>query len=299
MVCADGGARATAAPAPRRLRDLRPATSDPRPATRDPRPATRPRAPGRARGPNQGRGLSPAQGCIASKQARRAQGGHPASRPAPRAPAPPRTRRSRYITRRRTPGYHSRSVAAPSDSAEKPDIRPSTAMVAKLVVFVAFVALAHGMVRREASTQSPLQEVEKHAAEFQKTITEQWSALLNSKNTQAVNKALKEGSDSISDANGKAKEALETTRANLEKAAAELRKAHPEVEQQAGQLRDRLQAAVSTGVAETQKLAQEVAAHVDQANTKLAPQIKQAYDDFTKQVEVVQKKLHEAANKPQ
>ncbi|XP_073947912.1 apolipophorin-3-like [Choristoneura fumiferana] len=187
-------------------------------------------------------------------------------------------------------------------------------MVAKLVVFVAFVALAHGMVRREASTQSPLQEVEKHAAEFQKTITEQWSALLNSKNTQAVNKALKEGSDSvlqqlsqlstslqgaISDANGKAKEALETTRANLEKAAAELRKAHPEVEQQAGQLRDRLQAAVSTGVAETQKLAQEVAAHVDQANTKLAPQIKQAYDDFTKQVEVVQKKLHEAANKPQ
>lgn len=103
----------------------------------------------------------------------------------------------------------------------------------------------------------------------------------------------------INDANGKAKEALETSRANIEKAAADLRKAHPEVEQQAGQLRDRLQAAVSAGVAESQKLAQEVAAHVDQANTKLAPQIKQAYDDFTKQVEAVQKKLHEAANKPQ
>lgn len=59
------------------------------------------------------------------------------------------------------------------------------------------VSQAHGMVRREAPTQSPLQEVQQHAAEFQKTITEQWNALVNSKNTQAVNKALKEGSDSV------------------------------------------------------------------------------------------------------
>nr|AAG34698.1 apolipophorin-III-like protein [Epiphyas postvittana] len=185
-------------------------------------------------------------------------------------------------------------------------------MVAKLVVFVAFVALAHGMVRRDAPAQSPLQEVEKHAAEFQKTLSEQWNALVNSKNTQAVNKALKEGSDSvlqqlsqlstslqgaINDANGKAKEALETSRANIEKAAAELRKAHPEVEQQASQLRDRLQAAVQSGVQESQKLAKEVAAHVDETNKKLEPQIKKAYDDFVKQAEEVQKKLHEAATK--
>ena len=52
----------------------------------------------------------------------------------------------------------------------------------------------------------------------------------------------------ISDANGKAKTALEQTRANLEKTAEELRKAHPDVEQQAGALRDKLQAAVQSTV---------------------------------------------------
>ena len=48
---------------------------------------------------------------------------------------------------------------------------------------------------------------------------------------------------------------------------------------------------------ETQKLAKEVAANIEQTNQKVAPQIKQAYDDFVKQAEQVQKKLHEAANK--
>lgn len=48
---------------------------------------------------------------------------------------------------------------------------------------------------------------------------------------------------------------------------------------------------------ETQKLAKAVAANVEQTNEKLAPKIKEAYDDFVKQAEQVQKKLHEAATK--
>lgn len=53
------------------------------------------------------------------------------------------------------------------------------------------------MVRRDAPAASPLQDIEKHAAEFQKTFSEQFNSLVNSKNTQEVNKALKEGSDSV------------------------------------------------------------------------------------------------------
>lgn len=48
---------------------------------------------------------------------------------------------------------------------------------------------------------------------------------------------------------------------------------------------------------ETQKLAKEVAANMEQTNQKLGPKIKNAYDDFVKQAEQVQKKLHEAATK--
>ena len=48
---------------------------------------------------------------------------------------------------------------------------------------------------------------------------------------------------------------------------------------------------------ETQKLAKEVASNVEATNQKLAPKIKSAYDDFIKQTEELQKKLHEAANK--
>lgn len=48
---------------------------------------------------------------------------------------------------------------------------------------------------------------------------------------------------------------------------------------------------------ETQKLAKEVSANAEQTNQKLAPTLKQAYDDFVKQVQDVQKKLHDAANK--
>lgn len=53
------------------------------------------------------------------------------------------------------------------------------------------------MVRRDAPTSTPLQDLEKHAAEFQKTFSEQLNSLVNSKNTQDLNKALKEGSDSV------------------------------------------------------------------------------------------------------
>lgn len=53
------------------------------------------------------------------------------------------------------------------------------------------------MVRRDAPASSPLADIEKHAAEFQKTFSEQFNSLVNSKNTQELNKALKEGSDSV------------------------------------------------------------------------------------------------------
>ncbi|KAH8261772.1 hypothetical protein KR038_001657, partial [Drosophila bunnanda] len=153
---------------------------------------------------------------------------------------------------------------------------------------------------------------EKHAAEFQKTFSEQFNALVNSKNTQEMNKALKEGSDSVLqqvsalsssiqsalvDANGKAKAALEQAHANLQKTAEQLRKDHPELENQANALREKLQQAVQNTVKETQKLAKEVSANVEETNKKLAPQIKSAYDDFVKRAEEVQKKLQEAAKK--
>lgn len=48
---------------------------------------------------------------------------------------------------------------------------------------------------------------------------------------------------------------------------------------------------------ETQKLAKTVASNMEETNQKLAPKIKEAYDDFVKQAEQVQKKLHEAATK--
>lgn len=101
----------------------------------------------------------------------------------------------------------------------------------------------------------------------------------------------------LSDANGKAKEALEASRTNIERTVEELRKAHPEVEQQATALRERLQGAVQTTLAETQKLAHEVAANMEETNKKLEPQIKKAYEDFVKQAEQVQTKIHEIATK--
>lgn len=51
------------------------------------------------------------------------------------------------------------------------------------------------MVRREA--ESPLKDLQKHAEEFSKTFSEQLNAVVNSKNTQEVNKALKDGADSV------------------------------------------------------------------------------------------------------
>lgn len=52
----------------------------------------------------------------------------------------------------------------------------------------------------------------------------------------------------LNDANGKAKEALKQTQAQLQRTADELRKAHPEVEQQATALKDKLQNAVQATV---------------------------------------------------
>ncbi|KAJ0173393.1 hypothetical protein K1T71_011569 [Dendrolimus kikuchii] len=189
----------------------------------------------------------------------------------------------------------------------------ASTMAAKFVLLFACVALSSaGMVRRDAPQETPLQQIQKHAEEFQKTFSEQFNALVNSKNTQEVNKALKEGSDSVlqqlstlsnsiqkalTDANGKAKEALEQARKNLEQTAEELRKAHPDVENQANALKDKLQSAVQKTVQESQKLAKEVAANMEQTNEKLAPKLKAAYEDFVKQAEEVQKKIHEAATK--
>ncbi|XP_026313516.1 apolipophorin-3-like [Hyposmocoma kahamanoa] len=182
-----------------------------------------------------------------------------------------------------------------------------------LLVACLATASASARMRRDApAASSPLADIEKHASEFQKTFSEQLNSLANSKNTQEFNKALKEGSDSVlqqlsalssslqnalTDANGKAKEALQQTQAQLQRTADELRRSHPEVEQQAAALKDKLQSAVQATVQETQKLAKEVASNMEQTNQKLAPKIKEAYDDFVKQAEQVQKKLHEAATK--
>lgn len=48
---------------------------------------------------------------------------------------------------------------------------------------------------------------------------------------------------------------------------------------------------------EVQKLAKEVASNVEETNEKLAPKLKEAYENFSKHVEEVQKKVHEAASK--
>lgn len=52
----------------------------------------------------------------------------------------------------------------------------------------------------------------------------------------------------MTDANGKAKEALEQAQASLQKTAEELRKAHPEVEKQANAIKEKLQAAFTSTV---------------------------------------------------
>lgn len=44
-------------------------------------------------------------------------------------------------------------------------------------------------------------------------------------------------------------------------------------------------------------MAKEVAANMDQTNQKLAPKVKEAYDEFVKNAQEMQKKLHEAATK--
>lgn len=54
------------------------------------------------------------------------------------------------------------------------------------------------MVRREAPAGSTqLQDLEKHAQEFQKEFSKQLNSLASSKNTQELQKALKDGSDSV------------------------------------------------------------------------------------------------------
>ncbi|XP_037974604.2 apolipophorin-3 [Plutella xylostella] len=181
----------------------------------------------------------------------------------------------------------------------------------KFVALLAFVAVAHGMVRREAPAGSTqLQDLEKHAQEFQKEFSKQLNSLASSKNTQELQKALKDGSDSVLqqisvlssslqsalvDANGKAKEALEKTRAELQKTAEQLRAAHPDVEAKAHELRDTLVAAVQGAAGHSERLAKEVAANLDTANQKLAPKIKEAYEAFAKNAAEVQKKIAEAA----
>ncbi|CAK1590095.1 unnamed protein product [Parnassius mnemosyne] len=185
-----------------------------------------------------------------------------------------------------------------------------------IVLLVATIALTQArVVRRDAPASAPatpLQDLQKHAEEFQKVFADQLNSIATSKNTQEVQKAFKEGSDTLlqqlsaftaslqsamTDANGKIKEALEVAKTNLQRSAEELRRAHPDVEKQAVTLREKVQAAVQSTIQETQKLAKEVASNVEQTNAKLAPKIKAAYDDFVKQAEQVQKNVHEAANK--
>ncbi|KAG6438518.1 hypothetical protein O3G_MSEX000034 [Manduca sexta] len=188
-------------------------------------------------------------------------------------------------------------------------------MAAKFVVILAAcVALSHSaMVRRDApAAGNAFEDIEKHAKEFQKIFSEQFNALVNSKNTQDFNKALKDSSDSvlqqlstfysslqgaISDANGKAKDALQQARQNVEKTSEELRKAHPDVEKEANAFKDKLQAAAQTTAQESQKLAKEVASIIEETNKKMALKIKRAYDDFVKHTEEAQKKLHKAVSK--
>nr|AIC33833.1 apolipophorin-III [Antheraea pernyi] len=185
-------------------------------------------------------------------------------------------------------------------------------MAIKCFILFACVALAQGaMVRRDAPN-NVWQDMEKHAKTFQKTISDGFNQMVNSKNTQEFNKALKDGSDSVlqqlsklssslqsvlNDANGKAKTVFEKTDQDIKHTIEELRKAHPEVEKQTTELRDKLQAAIQNTVQVSQNMAKEVSAHMDETNQKLAPKVKEAYDDFVKHAEELQKKLHEAAAK--
>ncbi|CAG5047501.1 unnamed protein product [Parnassius apollo] len=182
-----------------------------------------------------------------------------------------------------------------------------------IVLLVATIALTQArLVRRDAEVSTPLQDLQKHAEEFQKVFADSLQSISTSKNTQDVQKAFKDGSDSLlqqlsaltaslqsamADANGKVKEALEQAKNNVQRSADELRRAHPDIEKQAAALSEKVQAAVQNTIQETQKLAKEVASNIEQTNAKLAPKIKAAYDDFVKQAEQVQKNVHEAANK--
>ncbi|WP_159298607.1 hypothetical protein, partial [Klebsiella pneumoniae] len=86
-------------------------------------------------------------------------------------------------------------------------------------------------MRRETADPTPLQDIQKHAAELQRTISDQVNALVTSDNTQAINKALKDGTDSFlqqlsafssslqsaaTDANEKTKAVVEQTRQSLQ-----------------------------------------------------------------------------------
>ncbi|XP_037872121.1 apolipophorin III isoform X2 [Bombyx mori] len=186
-------------------------------------------------------------------------------------------------------------------------------MAAKFVVLFACIALAQGaMVRRDAPDF--FKDIEHHTKEFHKTLEQQFNSLTKSKDAQDFSKAWKDGSESVlqqlnafakslqgalGDANGKAKEALEQSRQNIERTAEELRKAHPDVEKNATALREKLQAAVQNTVQESQKLAKKVSSNVQETNEKLAPKIKAAYDDFAKNTQEVIKKIQEAANAKQ
>lgn len=52
-------------------------------------------------------------------------------------------------------------------------------------------------MRRDAPASNFLQDLEKRAADIQKTFSEQFQAISNSKNVQDVNKAVKESSDVV------------------------------------------------------------------------------------------------------
>lgn len=55
------------------------------------------------------------------------------------------------------------------------------------------------VVKRDAgaAASTPLQDIEKHAAEFQKTFSEQVNALTSSKDVEGFKTALKSGTDSV------------------------------------------------------------------------------------------------------
>ncbi|CAB3245505.1 unnamed protein product [Arctia plantaginis] len=225
-----------------------------------------------------------------------------------------RDRRTRISTPRRAPRCTRRSTRA-SDSPYCSETYNLSTMAAKFIIFFAIFALSQAsVVRRDAPapTSSFLQDFEKRVADFQKTFSEHFQAVTNSKNVQDVNKALKDGSDEVlkqlstlsssiqsalTDANGKAKETLEQMQQNVQKTAEELKRTHPDVEKNANELRNKLQTAVQSTLQESQKYFKEVATNLEQSNEKLAPKIKEAFEEFVKQAEAVQKKVHDAATK--